>query len=129
MRSIGELMREWEAAVDGPLRATPGFPNRAIEQLSLSLITEEYMEVLGAAEERDVVEFAHELADLVIVAYTAGLRFGFDLDAVVAEVHKANMTKVGADGKVLHREDGKILKGEGYVPPDVADVLGLRAAP
>lgn len=48
---------------------------------------------------------------------------GIDLDAAVAEVHRANMTKLGPNGEVLRRADGKILKGNAYTPPNMRVAL------
>jgi predicted HAD superfamily Cof-like phosphohydrolase len=60
------------------------------------------------------------------VIYGTALAYGFDLDAVIAEVHRSNMTKLGEDGKPIYREsDGKVLKSKSYVEADVAKVLGL----
>ena len=63
---------------------------------------------------------AHELAD---VAYGTALAHGIDLDAVIAEIHRASMTKLGPDGRVSRRADGKGLKGDHYRAPDVSAVL------
>ena len=54
------------------------------------------------------------------------LETGIDLAAVLAEVQRSNMSKLGADGRPIYREDGKVLKGSGYFAPDVADVLRRR---
>ncbi len=54
---------------------------------------------------------AHELADVVYVAYGTALVHGVDLDAVIAEIHRSNMTKIGPDGQMARRADGKVLKG------------------
>jgi predicted HAD superfamily Cof-like phosphohydrolase len=66
---------------------------------------------------------AHCLVSVVAVCDWAAFSYGFDLDPVVREVHLSNMTKVGPDGCVALREDGKVLKGPGYRPPDIAGVL------
>jgi predicted HAD superfamily Cof-like phosphohydrolase len=65
---------------------------------------------------------ATSLAELVADAYFTAHGLGIPLDAVLAEVHRANMTKFGPDGPIL-RFDGKILKPDGWTPPDVAGVL------
>lgn len=64
------------------------------------------------------------MRSVVYVAYGTALSYGIDLDAVLAEVHRSNMSKLGADGRPIHREDGKAMKGPGYTPPDIAAVLG-----
>jgi len=63
---------------------------------------------------------------IVYVAYGAAIVYGIDLDAVFAEVHRSNMTKLDADGRVIYREDGKVLKSDRYTPPDIAGVLSRQ---
>ncbi|QDB79112.1 GNAT family N-acetyltransferase [Georgenia sp. 311] len=72
---------------------------------------------------RDTVAAADALADLVYVLYGMAQECGIPLPAVLAEVHAANLSKLGPDGAALLREDGKVLKGEAYRAPDVAAVL------
>lgn len=67
----------------------------------------------------DRIAIAQELADLVYVAYGTALVYGIDLDAAIAEVHRANMSKLDSDGKPVLREDGKVLKSECYQAPDM----------
>jgi len=86
------------------------------DQLRRRLLAEEYREYLDAADAKDTVAVADALADMVYVIYGTALHYGIDLDAVIAEVHRSNMTKTGHDG-------GKAIKGPGYQPPDIAAVL------
>lgn len=72
---------------------------------------------------RDVVAAADALGDLVYVLYGMALECGIPLADVLAEIQTSNVSKLGADGRPIYREDGKVLKGPGYVPPDVAGVL------
>ncbi|MBS6101971.1 MAG: GNAT family N-acetyltransferase [Actinomyces sp.] len=76
---------------------------------------------------RDTIEVADALADLVYVAYGMALECGIDLDEVLREVQASNMSKLGADGKPIYREDGKVLKGPGFFNPNIARVLGLES--
>lgn len=71
----------------------------------------------------NVGRLAKELADLAYVVYGAAVTFGIDLDAVIAEVHRSNMTKLGEDGKPIYREDGKVLKGPSYEQADIEKAL------
>ncbi len=87
------------------------------------LLNEEVTEAAEAVREGSLEHLAHELADVVYVAYGTALVHGIDLDAVVAEIHRANMSKLGPDGRPTRRADGKVLKGEHYRAPDVAAVL------
>ncbi|MFF7333763.1 MazG nucleotide pyrophosphohydrolase domain-containing protein [Streptomyces sp. NPDC008150] len=87
------------------------------------LLAEEAAEVVEVSSGAPLDRLAHELADVVYVAYGTALVHGIDLDAVIAEIHRSNMTKRGPDGRVARRADGKILKGDHYEAPDVAGVL------
>jgi predicted HAD superfamily Cof-like phosphohydrolase len=88
-------------------------------QMRIDLITEETQELAQALSDNDVVEVADALADLLYVVYGAAHTFGIDIQPIFDEVHRSNMAKVGADGKVIRRSDGKILKPEGWTPPNV----------
>jgi NTP pyrophosphatase (non-canonical NTP hydrolase) len=88
----------------------------------LSLIEEEYEELRAASEERDLLAFADGLGDLVYVAYLTAWSHGIDLDRVIGEIHRSNLTKdrPTSDG-------GKSVKGPHFVAADIARALGLRA--
>lgn len=73
--------------------------------------------------ERDLIETADALADLVYVIYGMALESGISLPAVLKEVQASNMSKLGEDGKPIYREDGKVLKGPGFFPPNIARAL------
>ena len=96
---------------------------RELANLRVRRQREETEELAEAAERRDVVAIADALADLVYVAYGSAITYGIDLDAVLSEVHRSNMSKLDADGRPLLREDGKVLKSRWYSPPDVQGVL------
>lgn len=119
-----DMVREFHEAFGAPnlLGETPRVVNERTE-LRFNLITEEVDELYDALLMLDVVETADALADIVYVAYGAALEFGIDLDAVVEEVHRSNMSKLGADGKPIYREDGKVLKGPDYFRPNITEVL------
>lgn len=86
------------------------------------LLDEETAELAAAVRSGRLPAIAQELADVVYVAYGTALAYGIDLDAVIAEVHRANMSKLGPDGLPITR-DGKILKGPRFRPADIAAVL------
>ena len=73
-----------------------------------------------------LAHLAKELADLLYVTYGTAVSLGIDLEPVFAAVHRSNMSKLGPDGRPVRRDDGKILKGPFYHPPDVAGVLALQ---
>jgi len=92
-------------------------------QLRVRLLREEVEEFADATERRDLVAIADALADVVYVAYGSAITYGLDLDAVVREVHRSNMSKLDACGAPVLREDGKVLKSERYRPPNVGNVI------
>ena len=108
-----------------PRQAMPNVDEvtRELADLRVRLQREETEELAEAAERRDLVAIADALADLVYVAYGSAITYGIDLDAVLSEVHRSNMSKLDADGRPLLREDGKVLKSRWYSPPDVQGVL------
>ncbi len=123
-RQVGEFHRAYGL----PVRDVPTSEvGRDQVALRLSLIQEEVSELAAAADLDDLVGVADALADIVYVAYGTAHVYGIDLDAVLDEVHASNMTKLGADGRPVRRSDGKILKGPGYRPPDIAAALRLPA--
>lgn len=113
------MVREFHEAFGLPINATP----RTLNTLRADLIREEASETADAIENKGPEDWAKELADLVIVVYGAALTFGVDLDQAVRLVHASNMSKLGPDGKPVMREDGKVLKGPNYMPPDMASAL------
>lgn len=74
------------------------------------------------------VDISDALGDMLVVIYGTAAAYGIDLDAIVREIHRSNMTKVQPDGSVLRDEYGKVLKPEGYVPPNLAPILGDTSA-
>ena len=111
-------------AFDLPRSASPTTDiDDDLAQLRLALLREEVSEFAAATAARDLVGLADALADIVYVAYGAALTYGIDLDAVVHEVHRANMSKLDARGRPVLRADGKVLKSPLYRPPAVDAVL------
>jgi predicted HAD superfamily Cof-like phosphohydrolase len=113
-----------------PWAATPdlaGVPEELV-QLRIALLQEEVGEFAQAAQARDLVGVADALADIAYVTYGAAVTFGIDLDAVIAEVHRSNMSKLDEHGRPVLRADGKVLKSSRYRPPDVAAILARARA-
>lgn len=108
-----------------PVGIKPELPPDDDLELHARLLTEELSETLEAMRDRDPVEVLDGLTDLVYVAYGAALHCGFDLDAAFAEVHRSNMSKLMPDGTVLRRDDGKVLKGPRFTPPDLRALAGI----
>lgn len=72
---------------------------------------------------RDTVEVADALGDLIYVIYGMALELGIPLSRVLDEIQASNLSKLGADGQPIYREDGKVLKGPDYFPPDISRAL------
>lgn len=125
MKSLLNDVRAFREACDLPIATTVGFPPRECVELQQRLLLEEYLEWLQAVSERDMVEVADALADMVYIIVGTALEFGIPLDRVWDEVQRSNMAKVDpVSGRVARREDGKILKPQGWEAPNVAGVLG-----
>jgi predicted HAD superfamily Cof-like phosphohydrolase len=123
---IAAAVAEFHMAFNLPMRQIPTTEiDHALARLRVALLEEEVGEFVAASEKGDLVGIADALADIVYVVYGTALTYGIDLDAVLREVHRSNMSKLGSDGKPLIREDGKVLKSGKHFPPDIASVLGL----
>ena len=120
-----ELVEDFMEAMGQEVNDVPTFPEEDIQRLRLDLIEEELDELHYAIDNKDMVEIADALGDLLYVVYGAGHAFGIDLDECFKEIHASNMSKLGPDGKPIKREDGKVLKPDTFFPPDLKSILGL----
>jgi len=101
------------------VRTKPEFPDRKTTQLRLDLIKEELKELEEAINNKDLKEIADALTDILYVTYGAGYAYGIDLDKCFKEVQRANMSKLGKDGKPVFNENGKVMKGPNYTKPNL----------
>lgn len=128
VQSNFEKVQEFHEAMGLERNVWP--PDRTLAALREGLIYEEHVEladeiapaVYGAGPV-DKRKIAKELADVLYVVYGTADAFGIDIDRVFEEVHRSNMSKL-VDGKPLKREDGKVLKGPNYTPPNLEFVNG-----
>jgi predicted HAD superfamily Cof-like phosphohydrolase len=118
-----ELVREFMQTFEQKVNTKPSLEDHKTRMLRLNLILEEYKELEDAVVEQDLVSIADALTDLLYVVYGSGHAFGIDLDACFTEVHRSNMSKLDANGQVIRREDGKVMKSELYSPPDLKPIL------
>lgn len=93
--------------------------------LYMELIREEAQELKDAFENKDFVEMADGAADLIWVVLGLCNSVGIPINPVWREITLSNMSKIPSDGRVIRREDGKILKPDSYFPPNIEKVLGL----
>jgi predicted HAD superfamily Cof-like phosphohydrolase len=101
------------------VRTKPQFPEKKTMQLRLDLIKEELKELEEAMNNKDLKEIADALTDILYVTYGAGYAYGINLDKCFKEVQRANMSKLGKDGKPIFNESGKVMKGPNYIKPDL----------
>ena len=102
------------------VKTKPSFSNDKINNLRYDLIKEELEELKEAMENKDLLEVADALTDILYVAYGAGHAFGIDLDKCFEEVQNSNMSKLDEDGKPIYNESGKVMKGPKYFKPDLS---------
>ena len=95
------------------------FPEEKTLKLRYDLIQEELSELKQAIKDKDLVEVADALADILYVTYGAGTAFGINLDKCFDEVHNSNMSKLGKDSKPIYDNNGKVMKGPNYFKPNL----------
>ncbi len=93
--------------------------------LRFSLMDEENREYLEAANNGDLIEVADALGDMLYILCGTILEHGmqYKIEEVFEEIQRSNMSKLGADGKPIYREDGKVLKGPNYFKPDIQTII------
>ena len=101
------------------VRSKAQFPDEKTMQLRFDLIKEELDELEQAMKTKDLKEVADALTDILYVTYGAGCAYGIDLDKCFKEVQRANMSKLGNDGKPIFNEKGKVMKGPKYLGPNL----------
>ena len=101
----------------------PSFSTDKINKLRLDLIKEELNELSEAMKNRDLLEVADALTDILYVTYGAGHAFGINLDKCFEEVQNSNMSKLDKNGKPIYNENGKVMKGPNYFKPDLAKFI------
>ena len=112
---VGEFMKTFGQEV----KNEPSFSTNKINELRVSLIQEELDELKEAMHNKDLLEVADALTDLLYVTYGAGHAFGINLDKCFDEVQNSNMSKLDENGKPIYNEFGKVMKGPNYFKPDL----------
>ena len=98
----------------------PALSSKKINKLRIDLIKEELDELTEAMKNKDLLEVADALTDILYVVYGAGHAFGIDLDKCFNEVQNSNMSKLDNNGKPIYNDSGKVMKGPGYFKPDLS---------
>ena len=124
MNPIVQSLLEFNEAFDIPKLETPDLGSKELIELRIKLLTEEVQEYAEAARSGDLVEVLDALADIGYILAGTIINHGMQdiYDDAFNEVHRSNMSKL-VDGKVIRREDGKVLKPEGWQPPQLAQFL------
>ncbi len=113
---VGTFMKTFGQEV----KTKPSFSTDKINKLRIDLIKEELQELTDAMNNKDLLEVADALTDILYVTYGAGHAFGIDLDKCFDEVQNSNMSKLGENGEPIYNESGKVMKGPNYFKPDLS---------
>ncbi len=105
------------------IKDTPSFSTDKINKLRLDLIKEELKELKEAIDNKDLLEVADALTDILYVTYGAGHAFGINLDKCFEEVQNSNMSKLDENGNPIYNEHGKVMKGPNYFKPNLKKIL------
>jgi len=98
----------------------PSFSTDKINKLRVDLIKEELTELIEAMNNKDLLEVADALTDILYVTYGAGHAFGINLDKCFEEVQNSNMSKLDENGKPIYNDTGKVMKGPNYFKPNLS---------
>ena len=116
---VGTFMKTFGQEV----KTKASFSSEKINKLRLDLIREELDELTEAMKNKDLLQVADALTDILYVTYGAGHAFGINLDKCFNEVQESNMSKLDSDGKPIYNESGKVMKGPNYFKPDLTKFL------
>ena len=116
---VGTFMKTFGQEV----KTKPSFSSEKINKLRLDLIREELDELTEAMKNKDLLEVADALTDILYVTYGAGHAFGINLDKCFDEVQNSNMSKLDNNGKPIYNENGKVMKGPNYFKPNLMKFL------
>ena len=118
-----EKVKLFMQTYDQEVKAKANFSDEKTNKLRVDLIKEELDELTKAMDEKDLLEVADALTDILYVTYGAGHAFGINLDKCFDEVQRSNMSKLGKDGKPIYNEFGKVMKGPDYFKPDLSKFI------
>ena len=114
-----EKVKQFMSTFGQEVKNRPKFPDDKIVDLRIKLIEEELQELKDAIKNKDIVEVADALTDILVVTYGGAAAWGLEIDRCFSEVHRSNMSKLSTDGKPIYNDYGKVMKGPNYSPPDL----------
>ena len=118
-KKVGTFMKTFGQEV----KSKPSLSTEKINKLRIDLIKEELQELTEAMNNKDLLEVADALTDILYVTYGAGHAFGIDLDKCFQEVQNSNMSKLDDNGKPIYNESGKVMKGPSYFKPNLSKFI------
>ena len=116
---VGTFMKTFGQEV----KVKPSFSTEKINKLRIDLIREELEELTEAMNNKDLLEVADALTDILYVTYGAGHAFGINLDKCFDEVQNSNMSKLDENGRPIYNDSGKVMKGPNYFKPDLSKFI------
>ena len=116
-------VKEFMKTFGQEIKDKPSFSDNKINKLRFDLIKEELDELKEALDNKNLLEVADALTDILYVTYGAGHAFGINLDACFQEVQNSNMSKLGENGKPIYNDAGKVMKGPNYFKPNLKKFL------
>lgn len=122
-QTLGQMVNQFNTTYQVPAFVTPVIPTEDQMDAMYSMIHEELIELCDAMDAKDPIGIADALTDIIYVTAQQAAKYGYPVDALLAEVQRSNLSKLGEDGKPIFREDGKVLKGPNFTAPDIAKVL------
>ena len=125
MKKQLEQLLQFQRAYNSTINSKPTLISEDDYTLRYRLGKEELIEYFDACKDGDLIEVADALADQLYILLGTMISHGMAdvIEDIFDEVHRSNMSKLGEDGKPIHREDGKVLKGPNYSPPNVSKYL------
>lgn len=119
MNKEQQMVQDFHTKFGFTINETPTLIDMELGAIRHFHTEKELRELADAIAQRDLVEIADALADLLYFVYGTGVAYGLDLESIFAEVHRSNMTKERPEGG----GDKKAVKGTDYTPPDIASIL------
>ena len=118
-----EKVKNFMTTYGQEVKESASFPDENIIKLRLKLIKEELEELEQSLNDKNILEVADALTDILYVTYGAGHSFGINLDACFDEVQRSNMSKLGEDGKPIYNDYGKVMKGPNFSKPNLKQFI------
>ena len=128
MNKMQQQVKEFHLLYGCPSETRPNLISTERMRLRYHLMSEELHELFDAWAEEKLDKCADALGDLLYVVFGTAIEFGLDMEPIVDEIHRSNLSKLGANDKPIYAANGKVLKGPNYKPPNIEAVLSVLKA-